>query len=105
MGRIEHIFFFSPPIKMMEKGDFWNYLILFLSAIGGILTIMQAQSDGKQSISGLSMEIGTAVLTAWVMFNNTRMNASDKLATVLPELGTILVSALVLHGSLRHGKK
>lgn len=85
-------------------GDFWNYLILFLGAIGGVLTIMQAQSDGKQSIGGLSMEIGTAVLTAWVMFNNTRMNASDKLATVLPELGTILTSALVLHGSMKHGK-
>jgi len=85
-----------------ESGNFWNYTILVLSGIGGIMTIMQAQKDGKQSIEGIVVEIVTAFLTAWVMFHNTRMNTSDKMATVLPELGTILTAGLVLHGALKN---
>lgn len=85
-----------------ESSDFWNYTILVLGAIGGIMTIMQAQIDGKQSIEGIVIGIVTALLTAWVMFHNTRMNTSDKMATVLPEIGTVITAGLVLHGALKN---
>ena len=53
---------------------------------------------------GLVLEIVTGVLTAWVMYNNRRMNFSDKMATVLPGLGGIFSGALLLHGLLRNRK-
>lgn len=90
--------------QLRDSTDVWNYVILALAGLGGLFSIAQAQKDGKQSAIGLVVEIFTGILTAWVMYNNRRMNFSDKMATVLPELGTIFTSGLILHGLLRNRK-
>ena len=90
--------------QLRDSTDVWNYVILGLSGLGGIFAIAQAQIDGKLSVVGLVLEIVTSALTAWVMYNNRRMNFSDKMATVLPELGGIFSGALLLHGLLRNRK-
>ena len=91
--------------QLRDSTDVWNYVILGLSGLGGLFSIAQAQKDGKQSAIGLVFNLVTGMLTAWVMYNNRRMNFSDKMATVLPELGTIFTSGLILHGLLRNRNK